>query len=166
VPPTPAITLPFEDDFDSGLDQWNFVDNMGTLDGRLIPLSGGTGYVQVGDNSMRNFSIEFQYTNYVPAAGVGMWIHMGNVRLSINPGSSRWERLNPQDNQWKFLSPAPTGADRNAMFKIVVSDSSLTVYRNGQEWTTADFGEEVTGPVGITLKRDLASLDWIKVTSP
>ena len=158
LPPTPAVTLPFEDNFNGSMKpewsivtgEWRFLNQE-----RLIPVTrdGSLSVIRVGDPGWRNYAIDLDYFDCSdcqiwvrsPRPGDGLIYTFGNFT-----GNS-WQVC--RDSRCDVLTGFGKG-DNTAKLRIEVLDDSFSASINGVRRLAITDSTYDTGAIaiGVTYK--------------
>lgn len=160
------VALPFQDNFDSGIDtQWRI------LSGQPIVTNGYLGAatdqqltLEVGNDTLQNYTVRFDYKD----ARNGVWL--GGIAMTVaerirfeTQGYPRWQTF--QDNQWIDLTEFTAQIGLPGNLRFVVNGNNYRVYVNGTLFSEVTYGVPLSGPFSITVQRD-TFIDNFSMTNP
>lgn len=165
----PPLTLPFNDNFDAGLDS-----NWRVLNGNPIVVNGKLGaarakdvYLEIGNNDLQNYTVTFDVAGGKhPWGGSSSDLYLTltpylQAKLSSTGLDSRVEWLAFADDKWDEISETRFKESEADSFKVTVSGNTYTLYSNGQVVSELVYGSpSATGaPLIIQIRGDNIWLD-------
>ncbi len=136
----PPLALPFNDNFDAGLD-----NNWRVLSGNPIIMNGKLGatlakdvYLEIGNNDLHDYSITFDVAgdNYSwGGSSSDLFLSLTpylQAKLSSAGPDSRVTWIAFEDDEWEKINTTKFKQSDTANFKIIVSGNTYTVHANGQ----------------------------------
>jgi len=167
--PTQDISLPFFDNFDSGLSpSWRLITGTQLItDGKLKSVSGRF-IIEVGNESLKNLTTTFdleglKYTYSEVDENKNMFLLIGkNIRVYFG-NVSRMQVF--ENNQWVDLDGAGVDYNLKHTFKVVALDNNYEIYMDGQLLHTYQYGSSNSGPIQISMM-DNVRIDNFSLSSP
>ena len=159
--PYPALLLPFEDNFDTGLNaNWRVVSgNPLIINGRLSAADKKDIYIEIGNNQLKDYTVNFQ------VFGKDVWDwggYFSDLEITFNPtlkvnidttdgGIIRAFWYGFDGNEWAQLQDSSyQGIDNEDAIQIIASGNSYSLYVNGQVFSSVVYGSQ--GSMGSPLK--------------
>lgn len=167
--PTQDISLPFSDNFDSGLSpSWRLITGTQLItDGKLKSVSGRF-IMEVGNESLKNLTITFDLEGLSNPfneidEGTNMLLLIGrNIRFYF----SHVTRMQVfENNQWTSLDGAKINNDFQHTFKVIALNNNFELYMDGQLLHQYQYGSSNSGPIQISMM-DNVRLDNFSLSSP
>ena len=173
--PNLALSLPFNDDFDNGLNpQWRVVGMKPvTTDGQLAaPLDQKTA-IEIGNASLDNYTLEFTLSSH---EGKG-FDNPSEVRFFFSPtfqalmeidyyGPTRIQWYGFKENEWKLISSSSKfQVNRSgSRIQLEVSGNTYRIYDDGQLAGKIIYGQRETGaPFGLSIYSNSIRIDDLSI---
>lgn len=169
VDTNPPLTLPFNDNFDAGLDS-----NWRVLNGNPVVVNGKLGaarakdiYLEIGNNDLQNYTVTFDVAGGKhPWGGYSSNLYLTlipdlQVKLSSADLDSRVEWFAFADDEWDEISETRFKKSETASFKMTVSGNTYTLYANGQVVSELVYGSTpaTSAPLIVQIYGDNIWLD-------
>lgn len=148
--PNPPLTLPFRDDFETGVSSaWRVIGgNPIVSNGKLGSARGQEVILEIGNNELRDYTIEFSVSNDGRSWGgyyTALYLLLTpslQVELDSADGYTgvRWRAF--EDDSWSTLTRIEVKASTVTHFRVSVADNAFRVHADGQI-----VSELVYGPV-------------------
>ncbi len=160
--PTLSLILPFRDTFDSSLrPEWKILSGEPVIqNGKLSPISGGNLILQIGDDSLSNYTISLQYDAYLNVPRVIFTI-AGKIRFECNFWGSVLKVQ--KDNQWQDIASG-SGCKGNGQMGISIKGNEYRAFDNQNQILQVIYGSQVNGP--LILELGGSTIDNVEITQP
>jgi serine/threonine protein kinase len=156
IDPYPTLTLPFQDNFDSGLHpEWRLQGNESPVlvDGRLTAVKDGKVTLEIGNGNLRDYTLEFDLISTSSQNTSIIFFFTPNICLTLNDGYYRgklyWNEF--YQNEWREISSQDTSifnSEKTERIRIVRSGDLYQIYKDGVVENTMKYGD----PSGASLK--------------
>ena len=173
--PNLALSLPFNDNFDNGLNpQWRVIGmEPVTTNGQLAaPLDQETA-IEIGNASLDNYTMEFTLSshegkNFDNNSEIRFFFSptfQASMALEYN-GSTRIQWHDFKENEWKLISSSSKfRVNRSgSRIKLEVSDNAYKIYVDGQLAGKIIYGQRETGaPFGLSIYSNSIRIDDLSI---
>ncbi len=158
--PTSAVAFPFQDNFNNSYDpRWRVLSGEAIVTNGKLGTASSSTTIEIGDQSWSNYTVDFDFIpGYCPSIQA---IVAQQLRYSFCDGD--WQVFN--NNKWDTVADGP-GPRSNGHFRLVVSNSSYTIFINGVQFFDIKYGQPLSGPFAIVLGDRNAFVDNVVITSP
>lgn len=164
IPPISSLELPFSDDFNDGLDDsWRAVDGDPVINNGQLGAISGSVTVEIGDNTLENLILEFDYYNFNNWRGINLYFSDLNFWMDYYRCS--WSVF--IDNKWdEFASGCNNpGTTVNGQLQVTVTGNKYSIFNDGLPFVEVVQGNPHKGPIRIAIAEG-AYIDNVSITVP
>ena len=164
VDPHPDLVLPFEDNFNDGLNpEWRLIGSGEPVlvDGKLTATSGGEVSLEIGNSNLVDYTLEFDLITS-GSSGHLKFYFTSTRALQINNNRMIWSEF--EENSWQETSRHNTNitwlwGNNNYRIRIIRSGDYYEIFKDGALEHTMRYGDPSGSKLIINIRNNNIAID-------